>query len=654
MAKFMMECPNCGKFVEASTGWFAKKKIDCPCGYTINVKTDKVTSKVCASCGNTVVFDYSKGDAATCPVCKKNLHIAEDTKKLIEFHCPTCSCTLSAPKASGFVTCPLCDSKVDVEKTVAKEQAKKDGIVSLIKYEGADDLLVWKHPVEDFTFGSQLIVHESQEAIFFRDGKALDSFGAGRHTLKTQNIPFLNEIYKLPPNADQAFHSEVYFIDLTTHLDIKWGTDSKVRLFDPGSGLHIEIGARGSFNIKVTNGRKLLVKLVGTGNDFSLGTSIGEIGKATALNKFKALVMNNVKYNIARAIKDNNINILEIDSYLDLLSEKLRISINEVLEDYGLTMPEFFVTAVMTPDDDPNFKLLKEQFAQRTLRVREEEIQQSVAEAARGRKLVEAQTEADLARVSAMGEADVLRYKAQAEAEAYRMQAMAEAEEMRAKGYTYQQETARQVGLEAMQNGITGGGAGGAGMGGVGGAIGDVAALGVTLGAMSGVMGMTKEAMAPMMNIGNEMGAGVVNGVTSDAWSCGCGQSNITSNFCPSCGAKKPAIGDVWSCECGQANITSNFCPSCGAKKPAPAEAWACACGQTNITSKFCPSCGAKKPEAWTCTCGQANITTKFCPNCGSGKPETWDCSCGKTNISSKFCPECGKAPAAPEAPAAE
>lgn len=626
MAKFMMECPNCGKFVEASTGWFAKKKIDCLCGYTINVKTDKVTSKTCGSCGNTVVFDYSKGDAATCPVCKNNLHVVEDTKKLIEFHCPTCSCNLSAPKAAGFVTCPLCDSKIDVAKTVAREEARKDGIVSLIKYEGADDLLVWKHPIEDFTFGSQLIVHESQEAVFYRDGKALDTFGPGRHTLKTQNIPFINEIYKLPENADQAFHSEVYFVDLTTHMNIKWGTDSKVRLFDPGSGLHIEIGACGSFNIKVTNGRKLLVKLVGTGSDFSLGSAVGEVGKATALSKFKALVMNNVKYNIARTIKENNIDILEIDSYLDLLSEKLRASINEVLEDYGLTMPEFFVTSVLTPDDDPNFRLLKEQFAQRTLRTRTEQIEASVAEAARQRKLIEAQTEAELARVAAMGEADALKIKAQADAEAYRMQAIAEADEMRAKGYTYQQETSRMVGLEAMQNGLTGNGSGGGaggGVSGVTGAIGDVAALGITLGAMGGVMGgvvgMTKDAISPMMDTVSDLGATAAGNQASNGWTCSCGQSGITTNFCPNCGSKKQTAADTWTCACGQAGIATKFCPNCGSKKP---EAWTCACGQAGITTNFCPNCGSKKPEAWTCACGQAGISTKFCPNCGSKKPE--------------------------------
>ena len=71
-------------------------------------------------------------------------------------------------------------------------------LISVIKYEGPNDVLIWKHPTEDFNLGTQLIVHESQEAIFFRDGKALDLFGAGRHTLTTQKLPLLDKIYKIP------------------------------------------------------------------------------------------------------------------------------------------------------------------------------------------------------------------------------------------------------------------------------------------------------------------------------------------------------------------------------------------------------------------------------------------------------------------------
>ena len=147
------------------------------------------------------------------------------------------------------------------------------------------------------------------------------------------------------------------------------------------------------------------------------------------------------------------------------------------------------------------------------------------------------------------------------------------------KGYTYQQETARQVGLEAMHNGGVG----------VGGLAGEAMQLGVGLGTVGSVIGMTKEAISPIMQ--QSMGAIV--------WDCACGQKNISSNFCPNCGAKKPApqMDAEWNCTCGQTGITSKFCPNCGAKKPEAPKPWDCACGQTGVTSRFCPNCGAKKPE---------------------------------------------------------
>lgn len=416
--------------------------------------------------------------------------------------------------------------------------------ISVIKYEGSNEVLAHKHEKEDFTIGSQLIVHESQEALFFRDGMIFDQFTAGRHTLVTNNIPKVRDYMKLGTGGINVFHCEVYFINMITQMGIRWGTDSKVRLFDPASGLHVEIGASGNYNMRVTDARKLILKLVGTTDGLIQSDITGE-GKSYGTGMFKALIINKVKANLARIIKEENLNILEIDAYLDVLSSKLMVDINEALDEYGLTMPEFYVTSIVTPDDDPNFARLKQQFADKTLKVREEEVRKAEAEAAQQRRIVEAQTEAQLKAVNAQGDADAIRIKAQAEAEAYKMKAEAEAAEMQMKGYTYRDETARQVGLEAMQNGITGGGNGGGAAGGIG----DVASLGVTLGAMGGVINMTKDAMAPIMGESQKVGEGFGNVVAGNtgapaaegAWNCpSCGKAGITSRFCPDCGASRP------------------------------------------------------------------------------------------------------------------
>lgn len=619
MSKFVIECPNCGKFAEARTGFFARKKIDCACGYTIDVRTDKLAGRECPHCGNMVVFDQSKGEKALCPVCHEPINTMAEQSSTVEFSCAQCGIRLRTSKAAATYTCPVCDCVNDVAERVATEKIKKDGLASIIKYEGDNETLVWKHPIEDFNFGSQLIVHESQEAIFFRDGQALDLFGAGRYTLQTQQLPLLEKLYKLPTDTEGTFHSEVYFVNLATQMGVKWGTDSKVRLFDPASGLHIEIGASGEFNIRVTDSRKLLLKVVGTTGGLGQEQLLG-IGNGKGF--FRSMVMTQVKSYLAQTIKENTINILEIDEHLMALSGALRERINAALDEYGLTMPEFYVSRIVTPDDDPNFRRMKEQYAEQYLLVRQEGIRKAEAEAAADRKAVEAQTAARMKIIGAQGEAEALKIQKQAEAEAYRMQAEAEAAEMRMKGYTYQQETSRQVGLEAMKNGL-GGGTNAAG------ALGDLAGLGVSLGAMGSVIGMTKDALNPMTQDAAQMGAAVSATVTG-GWDCPvCGHKNITTNFCPDCGGKKPESKTGWDCaQCGTKNIRSRFCPNCGAKKPEESSGWMCPdCGTKDILSRFCPNCGAQKPEekhGWICPeCGTKNIMTNFCPNCGRKKDES-------------------------------
>ena len=591
MSKFVIQCPHCGTYNSASTSFFAKNMIECQCGKIINVKRDRMTSTECPHCKNIVVYDQAKGKHATCPICKEKLVTNESLNKTADIKCPSCACELTVDKNGDKYICPLCETEINIQEQLKKQEVK-NGTVSVIKFEADNKTFVWKHPIEDFNMGSQLIVHESQEAIFFRDGKALDSFEAGRYTLSTANIPLLNDLYKLPTNGENMFHSEVYFINLTTQMGIKWGTDSKIRMFDPMSGMHLELGACGSFNVQVNNGRKLLLKIVGTTNKFSQNELVGsDYSTSGMLAKFKGLIISKVKTFLAKTIKDNNVNILEVDEYIDVISKVLKDKINEVLDDYGLYMPEFFVTTILTPDDDPNFKRMKEQYAERYLKVQQERILQAEAEAAQARRVVEAQT---------MAQEEII--AAQAQAEAYRLQAEAEAKEMQMKGYTYQQETQRQVATAAVSNMPNGG----AGVGGndMSNMLGGMVNLGVGLGVMGEVVGTVKNAVNPIVGQATSMGQSISTAMNEKQWICPtCGQS-ATSNFCPNCGTKKVELKpqtELWNCSCGLHNITTPFCPNCGTKKPVieetNAETWDCECGKTGNVTPFCPNCGSKKGE---------------------------------------------------------
>ena len=210
MSKFVIECPNCGRYAEAKTGFFARRKIDCDCGYTIDVRTDRLSSRVCPHCGNTFVYDAADGKKIRCPVCREKILPSQSDTKLVEFSCSQCGIRLTTTKNAETYTCPVCDHVNDVQERLISERIRRDGLASIIKYEGEGDALVWKHPIEDFNLGSQLIVHESQEAIFFRDGQALDLFGPGRYTLETENIPKIGKLL----NSRVLFLIEVLHTEL--------------------------------------------------------------------------------------------------------------------------------------------------------------------------------------------------------------------------------------------------------------------------------------------------------------------------------------------------------------------------------------------------------------------------------------------------------
>lgn len=621
MSKFVIECPNCGKYAEARKGFFARKKIDCSCGHVINVRTEKMAGRECPHCGNMVVFDQSKGAKAKCPVCSEPINTMAGQSKAVEFSCAQCGIRLRSSKSAASYTCPVCDCVNNVQERIISEKIKHDGLASIIKYEGDNSTFIWKHPIEDFNYGSQLIVHESQEAVFFRDGQALDTFGPGRYTLETQQLPLLEKAYKLPTDTEGTFHSEVYFINKTVQMAIKWGTPDKVRFIDPLTSTPLELGASGEMNLMIDDGRKLLITLVGTMKGIAWEDGPGFT--KSLQNSFRPLISNAVKTNLPSVIKSNEIDLLEIDERLDLISDSLCGKIKAGFEEYGLTIAQFYVTNVVLPENDPNFKRIRELHtvvlqskvlqAEATVktveaqteaqyRTAQERSKAEIEAARRGAVLEQQTTETEVAKREA--EREVIR--AQAEVQAMRMEGLTEAEIMKAKGYSEKDVLQADV-QKAYAEGIgkmgsnMGGGSGGGGNS----ILGDVMGLGIGMAAAQSVM--------PQMN-------NMFNGMNPQ-------QPDRRADSDPSLGSYAPTPTG-WDCpSCGCKNITSKFCPDCGSKKPEPNTGWDCpSCGCKNITSKFCPDCGAKKPEAeggWICPdCGTKDIKSNFCPNCGHKKEQ--------------------------------
>lgn len=362
-------------------------------------------------------------------------------------------------------------------------------IVNIIKYEGDNSTFIWKHPAEDFNMKSQLIVHESQEAIFMMNGQALDTFGPGRYTLDTENIPIIGKILQLGTGGESPFHCEVYFVNKTVQMSVKWGTDSKVRYIDPASNLPLELGASGEMNLQVSDSRKMLIKLIGTMNGIAWNNESGNFTKSLQAS-FRPLISTAVKSNLTTAIKALGINILEIDEHLSQLSDILKSYIIGGFEEYGLTIPNFYLTTVVLPEEDANFKRLRELYTVG--------LQQKMAQAEAQVKTVQAQAQAEI--TAAQRQVELERQTtqteikkreaereiigAQAHAESTKYAGFAEAEVMRAQGYNQKdviQAEVQKAYAEGMGNMGSGGNAGGSVMS-------DILGLGIGMQA-AGTMG---------------------------------------------------------------------------------------------------------------------------------------------------------------------
>jgi excisionase family DNA binding protein len=114
----------------------------------------------------------------------------------------------------------------------------------------------------DFRFGSQVIVREFQTAVFFRDGKAYDTFGPGRHTISTANAPLLSGLLRRLTSGRDIFTAEVYFVNMREFLDEKWGTAEPIPLRDSDLGL-VRLRAFGTFSLQVNDPALFVNKIVG-------------------------------------------------------------------------------------------------------------------------------------------------------------------------------------------------------------------------------------------------------------------------------------------------------------------------------------------------------------------------------------------------------
>jgi len=229
-------------------------------------------------------------------------------------------------------------------------------LVDVVQWSGPKGVYAVKHPQKDLGTWTQLIVQETQEAMLMKEGRYFGPFPPGRHTLDTKNFPLLETFIRMPFGGETPFTAEVWFVNKTTALDVKWGTATPMQLKDPAYNIMLPVRSFGQFGIKVNDTQKFLEKLVGTLPSFT---------EQDLVSHFRGIVLARAKDLIAEHILHQKISVLEISAYLSDVSDLLEEHLGNEFGDYGLELQKFRVMSISTPEDDPAVVRLKEALAKK-------------------------------------------------------------------------------------------------------------------------------------------------------------------------------------------------------------------------------------------------------------------------------------------------
>ena len=185
--------------------------------------------------------------------------------------------------------------------------------------------------------GAQLIVHENQEAIFFRDGQALDAFTAGRYTLTTQNVPIITDLLAPMLWEKSPFQCQVYYVGKQTFIDQKWGTRQPITVRDSDFGM-VRLRSFGKFAYRVENSKLFLDTLVGTQGKFTT-------------EDVTAYLKDRIVSSLTDLIGTAAVSMLDLPSKFDEIAAGTRAKVADDFAKYGLELMDFFINAITPPEE---------------------------------------------------------------------------------------------------------------------------------------------------------------------------------------------------------------------------------------------------------------------------------------------------------------
>jgi len=215
--------------------------------------------------------------------------------------------------------------------------------IDRIKFDGPPNVLIWKYPKDNIKMKAKLIVNESQEALFFKGGQALDLFQPGTHTISTKNLPLLEKLVNLPYGGETPFTAEVFFINKTSRLDYKWGTPSPIPVEDPKYKTLISVGCFGQYGIYIKDSRVFVTRISGT---------MPVWDSNAVLDYFRGVILTRVKDTVAKFLVKKDISISSITAYLEEISQVAEDRLRSEFDKYGLELLKFFISSITIPDEE--------------------------------------------------------------------------------------------------------------------------------------------------------------------------------------------------------------------------------------------------------------------------------------------------------------